>query len=117
MVYTRICYYCGTSGQVAERKSAFCLGGGQQNSFDVLHKALSLAPVLAYPNFDKEFVVQTDALLTAVGAVLLQIGADGQEHPVAYVSKVLNKHECNYSFTKRECLTVIYAVKQFWVYV
>lgn len=39
------------------------------------------------------------------------------EHPVAYCSRVLNKHKRNYSLTERECLEMIYAVKFFPVYV
>ena len=53
--------------------------------------------------------------MTALGGVLSQIGNDSYEHPVAYCSRVLNKHERNYSVTERECLAVIYAVKQFRV--
>ena len=68
---------------------------------------------LLYLNFDKEFILQTNASIIAIGAVLSQIGDDGYEHPVAYCLRVLNKHEQNYSVTERECLAVIYAVKQF----
>ena len=55
--------------------------------------------------------------MTALGGVLSQIGNNVYEHTIAYCSRVLNKHERNYSVTERECLAVIYAVKQFRVYV
>ena len=86
-------------------------------AFDELRQRLMEAPVLRYPNFDKEFIVQTDASLVAAGAVLSQIGDDGEEHPVAYCSQSLDKHEQNYTVTERECLAVIYACKQFRVYI
>ena len=93
------------------------MGRRAGDAFNVLRKALSSEPIQAYPNFDKEFTIQTDASLTALGGVLSQIGNNGYEHPIAYCSRVLNKHKRNYSAMERECLAVTYAVKQFRVYV
>ena len=64
-------------------------------AFKYLKKCLVTNPILAYPDFEKEFIVQTDANQTAVGAVLSQIGADNLEHPVSFCSRTLNNHERN----------------------
>ena len=72
--------------------------------------------MLIYPDFEKEFIVHTDASLVAIGGVLSQIGEDGQEHPIAFCSRTLNAHERNYTVTERECLAVIHSYKQFRVY-
>ena len=83
------------------------MGRRSEGSIPRLKKALSSEPILKYPYFDREFTTQTDASLTALSEVLLQIGNNGYEHPVAYCSRVLNKHERNYLVTERECLAVI----------
>ena len=69
-----------------------------------------------YPDFFKQFIVQTDASLTAIGGVLSQINDQGEEHPVAYCSRTLNQAERNYTVTECECLAVIYYYQQFRVY-
>jgi hypothetical protein len=77
---------------------------------------LSEEPILKYPDFDKEFILATDASNVAIGAVLGQLDELGKEHPVAYASRVLNKAERNYSTTEREALAIFWAVKHFHAY-
>ena len=85
-------------------------------AFKSLKMKLMTAPILMYPDFNKQFIVQTDASLTAIGGVLSQINDQGEEHPVAYCSRTLNPAERNYTVTERECLAVIYLYQQFRVY-
>jgi hypothetical protein len=50
------------------------------SAFQQLQAALSSAPHLTLPNFPLPFHIETDACITAIGAVLLQNG-----HPLAYM--------------------------------
>ena len=43
-----------------------------QDAFDALKEVLSTAPVLGYPNFSREFIVETDVSLNGLGTVLSQ---------------------------------------------
>ena len=73
------------------------------------------APVLAYPNMTKKFVLDTDASGVGVGAVLSQV-YDGNEGVIGYFSKLLSKTEQRYCVTRRELLAVVEAVKHFHNY-
>ncbi|MBJ4389643.1 hypothetical protein JGE18_25535, partial [Salmonella enterica subsp. enterica serovar Typhimurium] len=87
-------------------------GEEQQAAFEQIKALLATAPVLQSPRFDEEFVIQTDASDTGVGAVLLQF-IDGDERVLEYASRTLSPAERNYSVTERECLAVVWAIEKF----
>lgn len=88
----------------------------QEKSFNEIKNILISEPLLQYPDFNKEFLVITDASQEALGAVLSQ-GPLGKDKPTSYASRTLNKAERNYSTTEKELLAVVWAVKQFRPYV
>ena len=57
-----------------------------QEAFDALKEALCTAPVLSYPNFTREFILETDASLKGLGTVLSQQQKDGSIRVIAYAS-------------------------------
>ena len=75
-----------------------------QFAFDQLKRALSTTPVLKAPNFDRTFILQSDASDVGLGAVLSQRGEDGQEHPLAFYSRKLLPRERKYLTVEKECL-------------
>ena len=78
---------------------------------------MSTEPVLLLPDFDKPFVIQCDACDVGVGAVLLQLGADGILHPVCFHSAKVKKHQRAYSTIEKEALSLLLALEKFEVYV
>lgn len=83
--------------------------------FEKCKSLLTLDPILAYPDFAKEFILTTDASDFAIGAVLSQ-GQIGKDRPIAYASRTLCKTEENYCTTEKELLAIIWAVKHFRPY-
>ena len=81
-------------------------------AFDHLKAACLQAPSLAFPDFDKPFLLETDASGRGLGAVLSQKQADGQYHPIAYASRVMNDTEQRYHSNKQEFLTLKWVVTE-----
>ena len=88
-----------------------------KEAFDTLKKKCMTAPVLAFADLEKPFLLETDASGIGLGAVLHQVQEDGKLHPVAYASRALKKGEKNYHSSKLEFLALKWAVtKQFKEY-
>ncbi len=68
-------------------KTAFKWSLECQHAFESLKALLMHAPVLAAPVYDRAFKLAVDASDAGAGAVLLQDGPDGVEHPVCYFLK------------------------------
>ena len=85
------------------------------NCFEKCKTLLTNDPILQYPNFEKEFLLTTDASNFAIGAVLSQ-GAVGSDKPVCYASRTLNESEINYSTIEKELLAIVWATKYFRPY-
>ena len=95
----------------------FCWSTDCQEAFDVLKSKLCSAPILAYPNFDVDFVLETDASGLGLGAVLSQhANGTGSLHPVAFASRALSPSERNYSITDLETLAIVWACSHFRAY-
>ena len=88
-----------------------------QSAFEKLKAMLQNAPVLSAPDFSRPFKLAVDASDVAAGAVLLQEGQDGVDHPTCYFSRKFNKHQRNYSTIEKECLALVLALQHFEVYV
>ncbi|GFX40081.1 hypothetical protein TNCV_4317171 [Trichonephila clavipes] len=77
--------------------------------------ALTSAPILAYPEIGKQFILDTDASHENIGTVLSQ-EIDGQERIIAYFSKCLSKPERNYCVTRKELIAIVKSVEHFHPY-
>ena len=87
-----------------------------ETAFTTLKSKLVTPPVLAYPSFEKDFTLETDASILGLGAVLAQLQEDSKSHPIAYASRALNKSEKNYCVTELETLAVVWAITHFRVH-
>ena len=81
-------------------------------AFETLKQPCMHSPVLAFADYTKDFLLETDALKDGLGAVLSQKQEDGWFHPVAYGSLALTTHEKNYHLMKLEFLALKWAITE-----
>ena len=81
-------------------------------AFNILKEKCVNAPVLAFPDFKKPFLLETDASGKGLGTVLSQKQDNGRYHPVAYASQTMNETEQRYHSNKQEFLALKWAVTE-----
>ena len=93
-------------------KSKFDWTERHQHVFETLRNCLVCAPVLAYPNSQDTFILDTDALDKAIGAELLQV-QDGVEKVICYGSLSLTPSQWNYCTTQKELLAIVRFTREY----
>ena len=93
------------------KKDQFRWSEQAETAFQKLKKAMTSPPVLALPDYSQDFVVETDACSTGIGAVLMQGG-----HPLAYISKALASKHQGLSVYEKELLAIVYDVTKWHHY-
>ena len=84
---------------------------GAEAAFNAAKEVLSKAPVLHNPDYDLEFVIETDASQRGVGAVLFQTTEEGERRYIDFAAKSLNDAQEKYSVMKRELLAGMFAME------
>lgn len=85
-------------------------------AFNILKEKLICAPILANPNFDLPFKIQTDASDMAIAGILTQEN-EGKEHVVAYYSRKLTTPQRSWKAAEKEGLAALEAIEKFRPYV
>ena len=85
-------------------------------SLDVLKEKVASTPMLVFPKWDVEFHVHVDVSCIALGAILMQEGVEGVNHPIAFASQRLYKTEKNYSTTECKGLVMVYVLQIYRYY-
>jgi hypothetical protein len=93
------------------KKEGFAWTPEATAAFDGLKRALSTAPMLQLPNFERPFMVDCDALGTKFGAVLYQ--GDGA---LAFFSRPFAAHHLKLAAYERELIGLIQAVRHWRPY-
>ena len=77
--------------ELTKKGVPFVWGGAQDHAFHELKRLLISAPLLALPDFSKQFEVECDASGIGIGGVLMQEG-----RPIAYFSEKPSGARLNY---------------------
>ncbi|XP_039503042.1 uncharacterized protein K02A2.6-like [Pimephales promelas] len=87
-----------------------------ETTFQEAKKALVKSGVLTHFNPKLPLQLACDASLYGVGAVISHIMPSGEERPIAFASRTLNKAESKYAQIEREALGIIFGVRKFHQY-
>ena len=88
-----------------------------RQSFSKIKTALTQAPVLISPNFEKDFQIYSFASKHTIVGVLLQKNEEGFEHPIYFYSKTLRDAPLRYNIMEKQAFALIIALKHFRVYI
>ena len=101
---------------LTKKHAKFVWNAIHAETFSCLNRLLFDAPVVAYPDFHRPFVLQTDASDFGLGAVDCQVDAFGHDHVISYASRSLSDRKSKFSATEKEILAIIFAVDHFRAY-
>ena len=100
---------------LTKKENPFCWEEPQRVVFDMLKLHFTTAPILAFPDIDCVFCLESDASNYTTGAVL-SIEKEGIWHPVTFSSHSMMPQEWNYLIADKEMLSVIQALEQWCHY-
>ena len=100
---------------LTQKDKAFIWGSAEANAFASLKTRFTTAPILAYPDNNCQFRLETDTSDFATGTVL-SILKDNKWHPVAFSSHAMSPEERNYPVADKEMLSVIRTLEQWHHY-
>ena len=103
--------------KLLKKNVPFEWGSEQELSFHELKSRLVSAPILSMPDFEKQFIIRTDASHSGIGGVLLQKDSNNKEKPIHFVSRTLKPEELNYGITDLEGTGAVYCVEKFKSYI
>ena len=100
-----------SSSKRIAKKTPVEWGKPEQKGFQSLKDKLVSAPVLAYADYTKPFILHTDSSTEGLGAVLYQM-QEGEKRVIAYASRGLSRSEVNYPAHKLEFLALKWSVTE-----
>jgi len=85
--------------------------------FVEVKKAISSTPVLAKPNFEKYFIIYTNATKEAISAILLKKYDQNNDQPINYMSQSLLDVEFKYTLIENHTYSLVKDIEKFHHYI
>ena len=103
--------------QLLRKDREWIWDSAQKDAFNAIKEALVSTPVLAHYDPKRQTIVAADACQNGLGAVLLQVDADGNRRPICYASRSLTDAETRYAVIEKEALAATWACEKFSDYI
>jgi len=82
-----------------------------------LREKIAHSIYLVQPDDHQDYIINTDASVKAIGAVLMQKDKEGRTNVVSTASHVLTPAERKYTTCELELLAIVYALRKFRIYI
>ena len=102
--------------RLLEKDTKFKFDESCHNSFEEIKSRLVEAPIMAKPDWNREFEIMCDASDFAMGAVLGQ-KAEKVFKAIYYASKTFNETQENYSTIEKKMVAIVSACEKFRPYI
>ncbi|GFR29767.1 hypothetical protein TNCT_40401 [Trichonephila clavata] len=87
-----------------------------QVAFEQIKKEICSPKVLVHYDPSLPLTLASDTSPVGIGCVLSHVYPDGSERPIAFASRTLSGSEKKYSQIDKEALSIVWAVKKFYLY-
>ena len=102
--------------RLLEKDTKFSFDESCQNSFEEIKSRLVEAPIMAKPDWNREFEIMCDASDFAMGAMLGH-KAEKVFKAIYYANKIFNEVQENYSTTEKKMLAIVFPCEKFRPYI
>ena len=107
---------CSPLNNLLKKGTPFVWSQECEEALNTLKHALTSAPILAFPDMNKSFVLTCDASRSGLGYILGQEDANKRERVIDFGGRALHGSEKNYSVSELECLAIVEGVRTYRAY-
>jgi len=95
------------------KRSKWSWSSTMQRAFEELRKKFVDSIYLVQPDDSQDYIINTDASVRAIGAVLMQRDKDGRINIVSTASRIPTPAEQRYTTCELELMAIVYALRKF----
>lgn len=107
--------HIGRFSHLLRKDRKWSWGSEEEEALQDLKKSFIDEVTLYHPDFNRPFILQTDASGYAIAGHLLQM-KDGEPQCISFASRVLKGPEKSYSIAEKEMLAVVWSIKKYITY-
>jgi hypothetical protein len=102
---------------ILKQYRSFSWNDDTEKYFVEVNKSISFAPVLEKPNFEKDFIIYTNATEEVICAILVQKDDQNNDHPIAYMNQSLSDDEFKYTLIEKHTYSLVKYIEKFHNYI
>ena len=107
---------CSPLFDLLKKGTPFVWSEDCEKALNTLKQAMTSAPILAFPDMNRGFILTCDASRSGLGYILGQEDVNKKERVIEFGGRALHGSEKNYTVSELECLAIVEGVKAYKAY-